>query len=64
MYISYQLCRKDTVDDSEIIALVELEQKQYFNRVKKAWRADRKQRKIIPIDIKNIDCFNEGYGAE
>lgn len=64
MYIAYQLCRKDTIDDSEIIALVKAEHKQYYNTILKAWRADRKKRKIIPIDIKNIDCFNEGYGAE
>ncbi|HEY0056684.1 MAG TPA: hypothetical protein VGB63_15120 [Pedobacter sp.] len=64
MYIAYQLCRTDTIDDSEIIALVELEKKPYFKKIKKAWRADRKTRTIITIDTKNIDCFNEGYGAD
>lgn len=61
-YISCQVCRKDKVQDSEIIAIVVYENKEYFSKVLKAWRANRKTGKITSISVKGIDCLNEGYG--
>ena len=61
-YISYQICRKDSVPDSEIIAIVLFDNAEYFSRVLKAWRANRKTGQIIEIETKGIDCLNEGYG--
>ena len=63
-YISYQLCRKDSINDSEIIAIVLFEDTEYFTKVLKAWRANRKTGKIIEIGTTGIDCINEGYGVE
>jgi len=63
-YISYQLCRKDTINDSEIIAVVLFDDTEYFTKVLKAWRANRKTGKIIEIETTGIDCMNEGYGVE
>jgi hypothetical protein len=63
-YISYQLCRKDSINDSEIIAVVLFEDTEYFTKVLKAWRANRKTGKIIEIETTGIDCMNEGYGVE
>lgn len=63
-YISYQLCRKDSINDSEIIAVVLFEDTEYYTEVLKAWRANRKTGKIIEIETTGIDCMNEGYGVE
>jgi hypothetical protein len=63
-YISFQLCRKDSINDSEIIAVVLFDDTEYFTKVLKAWRANRKTGKIIEIETTGIDCMNEGYGAE
>lgn len=63
-YISFQLCRKDTINDSEIIAIVINDDSEYYNKIIKSWRANRKTGKICAIDIIGIDCLNEGYGLE
>ncbi|MBL7935271.1 MAG: hypothetical protein JNM51_05615 [Bacteroidia bacterium] len=65
-FITYCNCRRDSIDDSEIIALVEFEEDtEYYHKIIKAWRADTKTGKITIIkNTKGINCINEGYGAE
>lgn len=65
-YLSYCNCRKDTVLDQEIIALVVATgQKEYYNQIIKAWRANRKTGQFEVIKkTDGISCFNEGSGAD
>jgi hypothetical protein len=64
--IAYATCRLNKKDDSEIIAIVKSHSSddvEFYDQIIKAWRADTKTRKIVPIeDLKGIDCINEGYG--
>lgn len=64
--IAYATCRLDKKDDSEIIAIVKSHSSddvEFYSHIIKAWRADTKTKKIVPIkDLKGIDCVNEGYG--
>lgn len=64
--ITFYNCRLNKATDSEIIAIVKgngNDGVEYYNQIIKAWRADPKTQKIIPIeDLKGIDCLNEGYG--
>ena len=62
-FISIQLCQKEGTKDMEIIALSKLEnEKEYYDQIKKAWRANRQTGKIEEISPSNIKCMNEGYG--
>jgi len=61
-YVDYSICRLNGKEDSEIIVLYEYEDIESYTKIKKAWRADRKLKKIIEIKTKGIDCPNEGYG--
>jgi hypothetical protein len=63
-YLTYCNCRKDTIFDPEIIAIVLADKdNEYYDKIIKAWRADTKSGKIILIkDTKGINCINEGYG--
>ena len=65
-FITFYDCRLNKIGDSEIIAIVKSQGNdgiEYFNNIVKAWRADTKTQKIIPIeDLKGIDCINESYG--
>lgn len=65
-YIAICTCRINSVDNSEIIAVVKADHdNEYFNRIVKAWRANTKTKKIIQIEsLQNIDCINEGYGMD
>jgi hypothetical protein len=61
--VEYCNCRQDTLPDSEIIAIVEIEDKEYYNKIRKAWRADTKTGKIVPIiDTKKINCETAWQG--
>ena len=65
-YVSYCTCRQDTIFDYEIIALVIAdEDKEFYNKIIKAWRADTKTGTILPIqNLAGINCVNPGYGAD
>ena len=62
---SFSGCRQDTMLDSEIIAVaIAEEDKEYHDKIVKAWRADTKTGRIEPIkNIKGITCVNMEYGA-
>ena len=58
-------CRKNKVSDSEIIAIGIYENKDFLNKIVKAWRINTKTRKIEPIDdLRGIDCENVDGGGE
>lgn len=64
-YISYCNCYANDVFDSRLIALVKVNEGPYYTEIIKAWRADARSGKIIPIlDTKGIKCTNESFGAE
>jgi len=64
-YIAYGLCRYNEKPDSEIIAIYNYEEDvEYYKSIVKAWRANRKSGCIESIEVKGIDCINEGYGVE
>src|SRR6266446_4215147 len=65
-YITFCDCRQDTISDPEIIAIVIADDnKEYYYKIVKAWRADTKTGRITIIkNTKGINCINEGYGLE
>jgi len=64
--LTYTTCRLNKIHDSKIIAIVKSHSSddvEFYDHIVKAWRADTKTQKIVPIeDVKGIDCINEGYG--
>lgn len=56
------LCRTHGKRDPELFAMVRPDDVQYWRAIK-AWRADRKQRKIVLVSARGVDCENEGYGT-
>jgi hypothetical protein len=65
-FLSYCNCRQDTVWDSEIIALVVAdENKEYYDRIVRAWRADTYTGKIKMVkNFTGINCVNIDYGVD
>lgn len=64
-YISYCNCYRDTIFDSRIIAVVNEDEKEFYNSIVQAWSADPRTKKITRItDLKGIRCTNESFGAE
>jgi hypothetical protein len=56
-------CKIDDKSDPEVIAVVNYEQdKKYFNKIIKAWRANRTKGKFESITPKGVSCWNESYG--
>ena len=45
------------------MALVELEDKEYYEHVYKAWRADTLTGEFVEIPAENVRCYNTGYGV-
>lgn len=58
-----EYCITKTGWDSEIIALVNDVDTEFYTKIIKAWRADRKSGKFRKVRQKNIKkCENESYG--
>jgi hypothetical protein len=57
-------CRRRTKNNSEIIAIYKKTDEEYCKNIIRAWRANRKNHKIEPISIKDIDCLNEDIGDD
>ncbi len=61
--ILFTSCRKDSLNDPEIIAVVKQEKKERFDKIAKAWRASKGTGRIMEIiNPKRITCLNELYG--
>jgi hypothetical protein len=54
-----RLCRLNAKNDDYIIALVKPTDKPVFKTIIKAWKADEKTHKFIPISVKGINCIND-----
>jgi hypothetical protein len=57
-------CRLNGRDVAGILALVKMDDNQYFKKVIKAWKANTKTNRFEPISTTGIDCLNDGYGAD
>ena len=55
------LCRRDLAEDPSILAIVNPEEKEYSDNVKKAWRFTWQTLKLEEIPVKGVDCLNEGF---
>jgi hypothetical protein len=56
-------CKIDDRSDPEVLAVVDYQQdKEYFNKIIKAWRANRTKGKFESITTKGVSCLNESYG--
>lgn len=62
-YLGHGTCRIHGQADSAIVAVVgyggEVE---WFDDVRRAWRLDFRQRRLVPIPVAGIQCANEGFG--
>ena len=61
--INFVMCELNGKFTPEIAAIAKYENKKYYNKIVKAWKADLESGKILKIDTKGIVCINEGYGA-
>lgn len=58
----YNTCLQNEVANGEILALVYLDgYKEFYEKIIRAWKADTKTGKIVPISINGIKCYNEGF---
>lgn len=54
-------CRQNTVENSELVALVKSSTSEEFLKpAKQAWRFSRDKRKFEAVSTKGIDCLSEG----
>jgi hypothetical protein len=60
--VSCGLCRLNNNSDKDIIAVYQdkTDTTHFCSKIKKAWRANRKTKKIEQIDTNGIDCLSEG----
>jgi hypothetical protein len=49
--------------EPEVFAIFNYQDKQYFTRARRAWRANRFEERFEEIPTKNIRCENEGWGV-
>ncbi|MDT7603173.1 MAG: hypothetical protein QOF61_1170 [Acidobacteriota bacterium] len=60
----YSFCSSGKKPDSEIVAIADYQpDEEFFTRVRRAWRANRKTEKFEEISPRSIRCTNEGYGV-
>ena len=60
--LTYGNCWQDSIWSPEIIAIVNAEDKEIFDKIVKAWRVDNKTGSIASIEnFVGIACLNEGY---
>jgi hypothetical protein len=62
-YIICGLCRLNEKTDKDIVAVYQDKNSdvQFYTKIIKAWKANRKTGKFEQIDTKGIDCINEEY---
>jgi hypothetical protein len=56
-------CRLNGSNDPEIVAIARTSTAEFHTEITHAWRADRESKRFKAIDVKGIDCMNEGYGV-
>lgn len=55
---------KNGISDPEIFVIYKYEDKEYFDKIHKAWKADRKLKKIYEINPRGLRVVNEGFYAD
>jgi hypothetical protein len=62
--VVYSTCFLSNKPDREVVAIADYQPDvEFFTRVRRAWRANRKTAKFEEISFKGIKCTNEGYGV-
>lgn len=56
-------CELNESPDPEIMAIVRYTDTEYLTAIRQAWRANRTSRKIEPISIVGVRCYNPGWGV-
>ena len=60
---NYVGCELNGKNAPEIATITKYQDKEFLDKIVKAWKADLKSGKIVEIDAKGIVCFNNGYGS-
>ena len=61
--LAYSTCFSGSEPDREVIAIADYQRSaEFFTRVRRAWRANRKTGKFEEISPRGIKCTNEGFG--
>jgi hypothetical protein len=61
--LAHSICFIGDEFEPEVLGIFDYQDKQYFTRVRRAWRANRLSEKFEEIPAKNIKCENEGWGV-
>ena len=61
--LTFALCRLNAERDCEIIAVAIREDKEFYDNIVRAWRANTDTGRFEKIDIEGVDCQNEGWGV-
>lgn len=62
--LAYALCFSNGKPDPEIVAIAAYERdREFFTRIRRAWRADRREERFESVPAKGIKCEHEGYGV-
>lgn len=59
--VKTSFCRQNKIENSWIVAWAKEAPTEYLKILKKAWRFNPDKRRIEIINIKGIDCLNEGF---
>lgn len=55
---------KNGISDPEIFVIYKYEDKEYFDKIHKAWKADRKLKQIYEIKPRGLRVVHEGFYAD
>lgn len=62
-YIPWTMCSLDGTADPEVLAIVRLEDEEFFSDIRQAWRANRETGALEEIPVAGIRCANPGWGV-
>jgi hypothetical protein len=60
--LAHSICFIGKEFEPEVFGIFDYQDKEYFTRVRRAWRANRLSEKFEEIPAKNIKCGNEAWG--
>lgn len=60
--LAHSLCFIGGEYEPEVLAIFDYEDKEYFTRARRAWRANRRGEKFVEIPANKLRCENEGWG--
>lgn len=62
-YMPWSMCLLDGTADPEVLAIVRLEDEEFFSDIRQAWRANRQTGALEEISVEGIRCANPGWGV-